>query len=149
MEYIDTHCHLDEDAFEPDRDDVVARAAAAGVVRVIPIGTTAHTSHRAVEVAGRYPGVFAAVGIQPNYVHEVKAGDWETVVSLLERPGVVAIGETGLDRYWDYAPSFGRGPFRNVTCLSVNDAVLHGLPHDYVLRDGDILSMDLAVGIDG
>jgi methionyl aminopeptidase len=51
--------------------------------------------------------------------------------------------------YWDYSPSFGEGPFRNVVCLSVNDAVLHGLPHDYALRDGDILSTDLAVGIDG
>ena len=51
--------------------------------------------------------------------------------------------------YWDYAPSFGRGPFRNVVCLSVNDAVLHGLPHDYALRDGDLLSMDIAVSIDG
>jgi methionyl aminopeptidase len=51
--------------------------------------------------------------------------------------------------YWDYAPSFGRGPFRNVLCLSVNDAVLHGLPHDYALADGDLLSIDMAVGIDG
>ncbi|OQO89430.1 type I methionyl aminopeptidase [Saccharomonospora piscinae] len=51
--------------------------------------------------------------------------------------------------YWDYAPSFGRGPFRNTVCLSVNDAVLHGLPHDYLLRDGDVLSIDLAVSIDG
>jgi methionyl aminopeptidase len=51
--------------------------------------------------------------------------------------------------YWDYAPSFGRGPFRNVVCLAVNDAVLHGLPHDYVLRDGDVLTADLAVRIDG
>lgn len=51
--------------------------------------------------------------------------------------------------YWDYAPSFGRGPFRNVICLSVNDAVLHGLPHDYTLRAGDVLSADLAVSIDG
>jgi methionyl aminopeptidase len=51
--------------------------------------------------------------------------------------------------YWDYAPSFGRGPFRNVLCLSVNDAVLHGLPHDYVLRDGDLVSIDMALGIDG
>ncbi|MBF6543101.1 type I methionyl aminopeptidase [Nocardia brasiliensis] len=51
--------------------------------------------------------------------------------------------------YWDYAPSFGRGPFRNTVCLSVNDAVLHGLPLDYRLRDGDVLTMDLAVGIDG
>ena len=51
--------------------------------------------------------------------------------------------------YWDYDPSFGRGPFRNVVCLSVNDAVLHGLPFDYALRDGDVLSLDLAVSIDG
>ncbi len=51
--------------------------------------------------------------------------------------------------YWDYAPSFGRGPFRNVICLSVNDAVLHGMPHEYVLRDGDVLSLDFAVSIDG
>ncbi|TDD89029.1 type I methionyl aminopeptidase [Saccharopolyspora karakumensis] len=51
--------------------------------------------------------------------------------------------------YWDYSPSFGEGPFRNVICLSVNDAVLHGLPHDYVLRDGDVLTADFAVSIDG
>ncbi|HIW63989.1 MAG TPA: type I methionyl aminopeptidase [Candidatus Stackebrandtia excrementipullorum] len=51
--------------------------------------------------------------------------------------------------YWDYAPSFGNGPFRNVVCTSVNDAVLHGLPHDYVLADGDLLSLDLAVEVDG
>jgi methionyl aminopeptidase len=51
--------------------------------------------------------------------------------------------------YWDYAPSFGNGPFRNVLCLSVNDAVLHGLPRPYVLRDGDLLSIDMALGIDG
>ena len=51
--------------------------------------------------------------------------------------------------YSDYAPSFGKGPFRNVICLSVNDAVLHGLPHDYTLRDGDVLSADIAVSVDG
>ncbi len=51
--------------------------------------------------------------------------------------------------YWDYAPEFGNGPFRNTVCLSVNDAVLHGLPHAYQLRDGDLLSVDLAISIDG
>ena len=61
---------------------------------------------------------------------------------LIEQRGAVSC-------YWDYAPSFGRGPFRNVICLSVNDAVLHGLPHDYALRDGDLLSMDIAVSIEG
>ncbi len=60
------------------------------------------------------------------------------------------ISERGAEScYWDYSPSFGRGPFRNVICLSVNDAVLHGLPKSYVLRDGDLLTMDIAVGIDG
>lgn len=60
------------------------------------------------------------------------------------------IAERGAEScYWDYSPSFGRGPFRNVICLSVNDAVLHGLPHDYTLRDGDVLTADIAVRIDG
>jgi methionyl aminopeptidase len=51
--------------------------------------------------------------------------------------------------YVDYAPSFGRGPFGHYICTSVNDAVLHGLPHDYALADGDLLSLDLAVSKDG
>nr|WP_221247391.1 type I methionyl aminopeptidase [Gordonia humi] len=51
--------------------------------------------------------------------------------------------------YWDYAPSFGNGPFRNVICLSVNDGVLHGLPHDHTLVDGDVLTLDFAVTVDG
>ncbi|MCT7661067.1 type I methionyl aminopeptidase [Mycobacterium deserti] len=68
----------------------------------------------------------------------------------LEQHARELIAERGATScYWDYAPSFGRGPFRNVICLSVNDAVLHGLPHDYVLRDGDVLSLDFAVSIDG
>lgn len=55
----------------------------------------------------------------------------------------------GVSCYWDYAPTFGNGPFRNVICLSLNDAVLHGLPHDVTLRDGDLLTLDLAVSLDG
>lgn len=51
--------------------------------------------------------------------------------------------------YVDYAPPFGRGPFSHYICTSVNDAVLHGLPHDYALADGDLLSLDLAVSLGG
>jgi methionyl aminopeptidase len=51
--------------------------------------------------------------------------------------------------YVDYEPSFGRGPFGHYICTSVNDAVLHGLPHDYSLADGDLVSLDLAVSLDG
>ncbi len=100
---IDTHAHLDEAAFDVDRDQVIARAQAAGLTAIITIGTTAETSRAAVEIAGRCPGVFAAVGIQPNYVAEAKPGDWETIEQLALSPGIVAIGETGLDRYWNYA----------------------------------------------
>lgn len=61
---------------------------------------------------------------------------------LIQRRGAVSC-------YVDYAPAFGRGPFGKVICTSVNDAVLHGLPHDYVLVDGDLLSLDFAVSVDG
>ncbi len=101
---IDTHAHLDEEAFDADRADVVARAEAAGILRVVTIGTTADTSRRAVEIAGQFSAVYAAVGIQPNYAAQAKTGDWETIERLAAEPRVVAIGETGLDRYWDYAP---------------------------------------------
>lgn len=51
--------------------------------------------------------------------------------------------------YLDYAPSFGRGPFGHFICTSVNDAVLHGMPHDYALQNGDLLTLDLAASLDG
>jgi TatD DNase family protein len=114
MELFDTHCHLDEPAFDGDRNDVLARARAAGVVGMLTIGTTAASSEAAVELAKRHVDVFAAVGIQPNYVAEEKPGDWEEIVALAGDGRVIAIGETGLDRYWDYTPferqaeAFGR-----------------------------------------
>ncbi|MEX0704650.1 MAG: TatD family hydrolase [Planctomycetales bacterium] len=104
MRLFDTHCHLDEAAFDLDREAVIARAAEAGIEALVTIGITAATSATAVELAARWPRVFAAVGIQPNYAAEAQPGDWEKIARLAREPKVVAIGETGLDRYWDYAP---------------------------------------------
>ena len=104
MPLIDTHAHLDQQAFDDDRDAVIARARDAGVESIISIGITAETSRRAVELAQQYPQVYAVVGIQPNYVAEMEEHDWEAIGQLAEMPKVVGIGETGLDRYWDYAP---------------------------------------------
>ncbi|GAA4180602.1 type I methionyl aminopeptidase [Gryllotalpicola koreensis] len=60
------------------------------------------------------------------------------------------IAEAGaVSCYVDYAPSFGRGPFGHYICTSVNDAVLHGLPHDYALQDGDLLTLDFAASVEG
>ncbi len=104
MRLFDTHCHLDEPAFDADRDDVIERARKAGVVAMLTIGTTAESSEKTVRLARGHHDVFAAVGIQPNYVAEEKPGDWEKIVLLASDERVVAIGETGLDRYWDYTP---------------------------------------------
>ncbi len=104
MELIDTHAHLDEEAFNADRDEVVARAVEAGLKAIVTIGTTADSSRRAVALADAYPMIFATVGIQPNYVAEANPGDWQVIEELVKHPKVVAVGETGLDRYWDYAP---------------------------------------------
>ncbi len=101
---IDTHCHLDDQQFEADLAAVIARAAAAGVEQIISLGTTAASSRATVRLAETYSNLFAAVGIHPNSCAEAVAGDWDAIVSLLDHPRVVALGETGLDRYWDYSP---------------------------------------------
>jgi TatD DNase family protein len=104
MKLIDTHAHLDEEAFRPDRHEVISRASAAGLEFVVTIGTTAASSREAVEIAQANPLVYAAVGIQPNYVSQAAPDDWAVIENLATEPKVVAVGETGLDRYWDHAP---------------------------------------------
>jgi TatD DNase family protein len=104
MQLIDTHAHLDQSEFDGERADVVARARDTGVSNIIAIGISADTSQRSVELAAEYEGVSAAVGLQPNYLAEAKADDWDRVRAMVGQPGVVAIGETGLDRYWDFTP---------------------------------------------
>ncbi len=101
---IDTHCHLDSDDFDRDRPEMIARAKAAGVERMVAIAVTADSSDAVVKLAAENESIYAAVGIHPNYTAEAKPDDWDRVVALVERPKVVALGETGLDRYRDHAP---------------------------------------------
>ena len=104
MQLIDTHAHLDEDSFSEDLDDVIARAIESGVIAMVAVATTASNSLATIELAARVPNVFASVGIHPNYAAQARPGDWELVEELAASPKVVAIGETGLDRYWDHTP---------------------------------------------
>lgn len=101
---IDTHCHLAEPEFDSDRDEVLARARAAGVESIVAIGITAESSQATVRLAQAQPDVVASVGIHPNYCGKAAPGDWQQVLDLLDQPRVVALGETGLDRHWDYSP---------------------------------------------
>lgn len=98
---IDTHAHLDDARLRPELGEILGRARRAGVVQVVAIGTTAADSADVVAIAGEHPGVFAAVGFQPNNVVDAIDGDWERIVELASAPRVVALGETGLDRHWD------------------------------------------------
>jgi TatD DNase family protein len=103
MLLFDTHAHLDLPEFEANREEIVARAAEAGVKSILCVGIAVDSSQAAIQCAERF-GLYATVGIHPNSTIEAAAGDWDRVVAMSEHPRVVALGETGLDRYWDDAP---------------------------------------------
>ena len=101
---FDTHAHLTDERFSDDLPVVLDRAAAAEVAHVICVATTAADSRGCIDLAVRFPAVLASVGIQPNQVAEARSMDWDTVVRLANEPRVVAVGETGLDRHWNFTP---------------------------------------------
>jgi TatD DNase family protein len=103
-QFIDTHAHLDDERFQSDLPAVLERARAAGVGPIIAIATTAPSSSQCVALAAAHPELYASVGIQPNNVAEAAPGAWDQVVKLVTSPKIVAVGETGLDRHWDYTP---------------------------------------------
>ncbi|MGC4002943.1 MAG: TatD family hydrolase [Pirellulales bacterium] len=101
---IDTHAHLDRTTYADDWDDVLARAAAAGVERIVVVGTTAAGSAESLRLAGTDPRLFATVGIHPNHAAEAAEGDWDEVVRMAGAARCVGIGETGLDKHWHDTP---------------------------------------------
>jgi TatD DNase family protein len=98
---IDTHAHLD--ALD-DPAAAIERALEAGVDRVLTVGTTVAGCRRALELAEQHEGVFAILGIHPHEAGSIEAAALEEVSSLLDHPRAVAVGETGLDYFRDYAP---------------------------------------------
>lgn len=102
---VDTHCHLDAAQFagEPVAA-LVERAAAAGVTRLVTIGTDLNTSAAAVELAEAHDNVWATVGVDPNDCAEFDDAALATLAALAKHPKVVGIGEIGLDYYWNKVP---------------------------------------------
>jgi TatD DNase family protein len=94
---IETHAHLDYPDFANDLDAVLRRAVEAGVTRIITIGTSLESSQRAIDLAEKYPAVYAAIGVHPTYVEEAEEDVFTPLRELAKNPRVVAIGETGLD----------------------------------------------------
>ncbi|MBN1680446.1 MAG: TatD family hydrolase [Anaerolineae bacterium] len=104
MPLIDTHCHLNLDAFDGIRDTIVREAAEHGVTRIIIPGIDLTTSREALDLADTYPGIYAAVGIQPNSAGDFDPSMIEELRALAAHPKAVAIGEIGLDYHWDTVP---------------------------------------------
>ena len=98
---IDTHAHL---TALDDADEAVERAAEAGVTRILTVGTDVDDCRNALELADRHEGVFAILGIHPHEAGTATSEDLGDLRELLSHPKAVAIGETGLDWYRDYAP---------------------------------------------
>lgn len=102
--WIDTHAHVTHAKYAGKVDSIIANARDSGVVKIISNATCAEDARAVVELAQREPIIRAAVGVHPNDTHLVQPGDWATITTLAAHPAVVAIGETGLDRYWKDAP---------------------------------------------
>ncbi|MCY1744498.1 TatD family hydrolase [Ensifer sp. SL37] len=101
---IDTHCHLDFPDFEAERDAIVARAREAGVEQMITISTRVKRFETILAIAEAYPNVFCSVGTHPHNADEELDITTEDLVRLSAHPKVVAIGEAGLDYFYDNAP---------------------------------------------
>lgn len=101
---IDTHCHLDFPDFEAERDDIVARAHAAGVKQMITISTRVRKFPTILAIAEKYPSVFCSVGTHPHNADEELDITVAELIELSKHPRVVAIGEAGLDYFYDNAP---------------------------------------------
>lgn len=93
----DSHAHVTDQAFDTDREQVLARAHAAGVIGWVEIGTDLATSRQAIAVAQQLKSVYATVGVHPNDVHLLTDENWQEIERLLTQDKVVAVGEVGLD----------------------------------------------------
>ena len=100
----DSHAHIDDERFDADREEVVARALAAGVSLIVNIGADMASSARSVALAETYPGIYAAVGMHPHDSQDMQETDYLQLERWTTHPKVVAIGEIGLDYHYDLSP---------------------------------------------
>lgn len=98
---VDTHCHIDGAEYDRDRDEMIARAGRAGVRLLVNMGDSLESSRRSVELAARYENVYTGVGVHPEEAFPFTQADDDRLAAWAGEIGVVAIGEIGLDYYWE------------------------------------------------
>jgi len=101
IEFVDTHCHLDDEKFNDDLEETIDRAKSAGVTRIIDFGSSLKSSEVAVKLSKEHEGIFAGVGVHPEEIDDFLNADVvNVIVNLAKNKKVVAIGEIGLDYHW-------------------------------------------------
>jgi TatD DNase family protein len=103
---VDSHCHLDDPQFDPDREEAIARARQAGVEQMLAIGTGGGPPdlEAAIRLADRYDFIYATVGVHPHDAAKATAETFDRLRSLARHPKVLMVGEIGLDYHYDYSP---------------------------------------------
>jgi len=132
MRLFDSHCHLDDAAYEDDLPEVLDRARSCGVERILVAGTNRETSARAVALATAHEGLFASVGIHPHDAAQSRPTDMETLTGLAAHPKVLAWGETGLDFNRMHSPVADQ---ERLFVDQIGQAVAAGLPLIFHERD--------------
>src|SRR5262245_14647575 len=131
---VDSHCHLDFPDFAGELDGIIARAHAAGIARIVTISTRIKRHAEVLAIAERFPDVYCSVGTHPHHAHEELDIGVDELIARADHPKVVAIGEAGLDYFYDNSPRQAqeRG-FRN----HISAARGTGLPLVIHARDAD------------
>ena len=147
--FIDTHAHLYDERYDDDRAEMIARAAEAGVTQIISMGDTMVASAQVVADAEQYPTLYAAVGVHPESACVLTDAERAQLLAWAKHPKVVAIGEIGLDYYWEKDPKV-RAVQRELFVTQLGIARAAGLPvciHDREAH-GDTLAILQAEGRD-
>src|SRR3954466_14126578 len=131
---VDSHCHLDFPDFADDLDDIVARAEAAGIGRIVTICTRVKRIEALLDITARFPNVFCSVGTHPHHADEEDGIPAERLIELTKHPKVVALGEAGLDYFYQHgSPEAQERGFRT----HIAAARATGLPLVIHTRDAD------------
>lgn len=141
--FIDSHAHLDDERFDEDRDELIRGLAYRGVSRVINPGTDVDTSKRCIELSENYEPIYAGIGIHPHEANKVRDDYLEVLASMADKTKVVAIGEIGLDYYYDFSP---REVQKRVFVEQIELASELGLPIIIHNRDSHEDMMDILRG---
>ncbi len=138
MNIFDTHCHLDDEKFDEDREEAYQRMIDADVKRCVCVGSDLPSSRRCISLANTHAGVFAAVGVHPHEAKDAPPDYLDTLRDMLKQPRVVALGEIGLDYYYDLSP---RDVQKRILAEQLELAVSLDMPVIFHIRDaqGDMV----------